>query len=593
MTGFRISLRKVYDVSRTEEVLVCTEEKIIMKKRVLSFLTSAMVMTLCLSGCNGKSQSDNTGVDTDATSVEAGENAPQAEEAGSDTGNSEKDAEATQSGTSEESEYETPFTVVNHGVSSKADGAEKATGSYPEIILSKDYKDNYPKLYEYIQDQNENWKKIVPETVANYAVWRINDTFYEDEVYSSEINVTIVRADDRIFSMLLSFYDFAGGAHPSHYTTSVNVDPVSGAELKLSQVLNDTTGFSEAIRQKLEEGYPGIMEEVDSFYFMNDGDDPDQFVDKLKKDTYSWTITGDGLTLYFSPYEIASYAAGYMEVVLPVSEYPNLIQKAYQIGENQDMDKLVQVVTGDSIEVEPMEEDYSDSSGISNPSWKKYISENAAPAAGRHISLSKTLEDKYDWLDTGVWADKNGFTVASLPYSDGTYFYQGENPVEYDYMYNELYIYNSDQSELIYDLNLYELCNGPDAEEGRYSSTTEYLNWAQLYEGTLYISTVHAGYASENPWSNYIVAIDPEAKEVLWRSAPLTNNASNFLIVDDTIICGYGFTAEPDYIYLLDRFTGDEVDKIKVNSAPYQFEIVGDTLYVATYNTAYEFRIGR
>ena len=68
-------------------------------------------------------------------------------------------------------------------------------------------------------------------------------------------------------------------------------------------------------------------------------------------------------------------------------------------------------------------------------------------------------------------------------------------------------------------------------------------------------------------------------------------NQRNFKIVRDTIICGYGFTAEDDFIYLLDRYTGETVDKIKVNSGPDQFEIVDDTLYVATYNTAYTFRI--
>jgi len=64
-------------------------------------------------------------------------------------------------------------------------------------------------------------------------------------------------------------------------------------------------------------------------------------------------------------------------------------------------------------------------------------------------------------------------------------------------------------------------------------------------------------------------------------------------VVGDTIICGYGFTAEPDYIYLLDRFTGEKYDSIPVNSAADQFQIVDDTLYVATYNTAYEFSITR
>ena len=77
----------------------------------------------------------------------------------------------------------------------------------------------------------------------------------------------------------------------------------------------------------------------------------------------------------------------------------------------------------------------------------------------------------------------------------------------------------------------------------------------------------------------------------MFRTEPLVANADNFVIVGDTIICGYGFTDEPDYIYLIDRFTGEKYETIPVITAASQFVVVGDTLYVATYNTDYEFDI--
>ena len=89
------------------------------------------------------------------------------------------------------------------------------------------------------------------------------------------------------------------------------------------------------------------------------------------------------------------------------------------------------------------------------------------------------------------------------------------------------------------------------------------------------------------------MAVDLNTYEPLYRSEPLVANGYNFVIVGDTIICGYSFTAEPDYIYLLDKNTGEKYDEIPVNSSPYQFEVRDDTLYVATYNTAYEFKISR
>ena len=121
----------------------------------------------------------------------------------------------------------------------------------------------------------------------------------------------------------------------------------------------------------------------------------------------------------------------------------------------------------------------------------------------------------------------------------------------------------------------------------------EYIRWAQIVEDKLYVSVAHYGYASEEPNNAYILAIDLTSNQLLWKSQPLVANSSNFQVFGDTIICGYGFTAEPDYIYLLNRYTGDIAQTIPVVSAPEQFEIRGTTLYVATYNTAYEFEIGQ
>ena len=208
--------------------------------------------------------------------------------------------------------------------------------------------------------------------------------------------------------------------------------------------------------------------------------------------------------------------------------------------------------------------------------------------------MEKLTEDKSDWLDTDKWASENGFRLELMPYGDDDYYYEPYEPIDYNYMFNALKIYDKGRKNLLYDLDLHVLVNGPDEENGRTAAVTEYIRWAQLYEGILYIAAGHNTYASSEPDSSYVMAIDltgQDAPRLLWRSNPLVSNALNFKIVKDTIICGYGFTAEDDFIYLLDRYTGETVDKIKVNSGPDQFEIVDDTLYVATYNTAYTFRI--
>jgi hypothetical protein len=251
----------------------------------------------------------------------------------------------------------------------------------------------------------------------------------------------------------------------------------------------------------------------------------------------------------------------------------------------------VQITNGDYLFEEP--DGDMEPPAIENPTWKKYKSKDCKPASDKHISLTETKKDSSDYLDTEVWATKNGFEYARLPYSDDKYRYDPFGGGEYGYEYQGINIWDKDTDEYIASFDLSLVCNGPDKESDDISSANQCINWVQVVDNTLYASIGHNGYSSEEPWSNYMVAIDMKTKKLLWRSEPNVSNFNNFKIVDDTIICGYGFTAEPDYLYLLDRFTGDKVDEIKLDSAPSQFEVRDDILYVATYNTAYEFKINR
>ncbi len=558
-------------------------------------LSVIVSLSLSLTGC-GRETADSSenlsaGSDDGVTAQETDESSLTDGQQGAPSAESSEDEE---NAGAENREAGKIATIVTHKVTGSSEGKEWGNGVYPEIILSESYRLEFPKLAEYIRRQNDDWASTLPGTVAEYAAYAMNDTFYDDPLYSSEINVAIIRADDNLFTMTVNYYDWAGGAHPNHYTRSFNVDPVTGNEIRLDQILGDSSVLSDAIRTKLEENYPGIMEEVDSFYFQDDGDDPDQFVNKLKEDTYTYTVTNEGLRIIFSPYEIASYAAGYLEVLLTPDEYPNLIQKAFLMDEAQDMTGLVETQEGDVIEVEPNERVFdSDVHEIENPTWEPYVADSVTESVSNPITLSKVTEEKTDWIDVEVWAGERGVETASPYCEDDQFEYIPYNPVGYSYMYTGLQVYEKDGQNLIYDLNLVNLCNGPDNRDGITSDTNQFIRYEASVDNTLYVEIGHNEYSVNEPDSSYIVAIDLDSKEVLFRSEPLVANASNFRIVDDCIICGYGFTAEPDYIYILDRFTGKKLDTIKVNSAPEQFEIIDGILNVATYNTAYTFKIGR
>ena len=125
-----------------------------------------------------------------------------------------------------------------------------------------------------------------------------------------------------------------------------------------------------------------------------------------------------------------------------------------------------------------------------------------------------------------------------------------------------------------------------ETSEEEMEFTFQALRWAEVVDGVLYISNAHRTYASTSNGSNaYITAIDIATLQILWRSRPLISNSQNFLIDGDVIITGYGFTDEDDYLYAINRHTGEVLTSISVPSKPDYFFQNNQTLYVRCYDS--------
>ncbi len=487
---------------------------------------------------------------------------------------------------------EDAITVVNHPVVSKVDGKERCNGSYPEIIFSANDVKTYPKLCDTMNYYNSYWADNIKASVGGYAY----SADEANDVYKDELTAEILRMDECLFSALYYEDIYAGEDNANRYVISYNIDVTTGEYVNISTIITDQKEFASVVRKKLDEKYPKYKDDYDNYYSA-DCTKEDPFVYRAINDNYNWVLTDEGLHIYFNPLEISDNADEMLDIVITEEDAPNLVQASYKTNGKHDISDRLSIKEDSKQEVEAQDYYYDDFSGdysvvtVSNPTWKRYTSEYCDKPAENHIKLTEQNKEKTDWLDTEAWATKNGFELIKFPYSDDNYRYEAYCGGEYGYEYQSIMIYNSKTNDLIIDYDLSEVCNGPDMEENKYSATNQFINWAQVVDDTLYLAIGHNGYASEEVWSNYMVAIDLNINEIIWRSEPLTSTFSNFKIVDDTIICGYGFTSEPDYLYLLDRFTGEKVDQIKLESAPSQFEIKGDVLYVATYNTAYEFKI--
>lgn len=178
--------------------------------------------------------------------------------------------------------------------------------------------------------------------------------------------------------------------------------------------------------------------------------------------------------------------------------------------------------------------------------------------------------------------------VKAIRYPTKEYLIYGNNYGDGRY----LFIYDLEKQKFTagYDFGNYLL--PPDYSISNGDFIDQSLTWVAPEDNILYVSNRHRTYAESSQGMNgYLTAIDLNTNEILWRSKPLVCNAENFVIIDRVIICGYGFTAEPDYLYLIDKQNGEILQQINVKTAPDYIIPKDNKLFVRTYDTDYVFEI--
>lgn len=190
------------------------------------------------------------------------------------------------------------------------------------------------------------------------------------------------------------------------------------------------------------------------------------------------------------------------------------------------------------------------------------------------LSLSLLSEEKNgtDW--PYEWYDRENL---SLPMLDENWSQFYDEAYEYQWYDDELDIYDRETGNCLYIL--------------QYPTDKWYLNGNNAYmeDGIFYGCSIANGYAQ--PDSCFMFAYDLEQEKLLWRSADQSCNSMNFVVIDDILICGYGFTDEKDYLYQINKNTGEILDKTYLKKMPDLLVLQDNKLYVHTYSYDYIFEI--
>ena len=195
--------------------------------------------------------------------------------------------------------------------------------AYPVVMLYYGDENNYSGLSKALEDNNKSEKEYLLNFLNENKDYATECYLEGNEYFSpfeSSVTSYVRRADTQVTSILYFGYEYTGGVHGNYYYYGKNYDTKSGKELVLSDVINDKDKLAKAVSEQLDKHWSDIEfnESFDIAEIIND------------ETAISWTLDYNGITIYFMPYSIASYASGVQIVTISNEEYPDVLKAEYK-----------------------------------------------------------------------------------------------------------------------------------------------------------------------------------------------------------------------------------------------------------------------
>lgn len=568
-----------------------------MKKRKAAIFLIGMVMTLSLAGCSKKT---SAGPEKELQTTQ--EQTEKDEETGQDSHSENADEAVSE-------ERKIRFTVVQNHIETEdyyvpeeGDSFPYAFVEYSSFELPDDLKKNYPTLAQSLEEYSTDTYEYAVSTLARAAESaREEDMSYFATSYQESWDLEVLRADERAVGWLVVYYYYYGGPHPYTYFGTDMIDTKTGKTLTLSDVVKDVDGLSQIILENLIA--------IDDTYVFSEEENAQMLPlieDMVDGGYLPWILNDTGFHVYFDAYALQYYAFGPIFADLSYEEYPDLFNEDYlPVKEDIPVEERISYKEAEpagwsSQELEPYLGEWEtqgagDQAGyfvIECPDWEvPYIADGIFDTlTASPVKLSEVSKDSSICLFEEDWSAETGIPLPGdlygEGYSDDAYYYYADNSADEGRLAVEISEMGTYDFVGTYDFSNYLYTPTPGN-----AYTTLYIPYAAIYDGVLYTEIAHLTYSEDQPCTGFIVAVEVETGKLLWRSEMLVANGRNFLVGEDTIICGYGFTDEDDYLYILSRHSGAVLEKRKLKTGPDYFIPVDDSLYVLTYDTVYQYLV--
>ncbi len=136
------------------------------------------------------------------------------------------------------------------------------------------------------------------------------------------VDYTVYYNENGLFSVVLTEYQYAGGAHGATYKHGFTFDLATGRALSLPELMAEGAGWraylNRVIRREIDSREKaGILSEFETGRFEDIGQAPDYY------------LTDDALVIFFQQYVYFPYVAGIQEFYIPYRELDGMLKSEY------------------------------------------------------------------------------------------------------------------------------------------------------------------------------------------------------------------------------------------------------------------------
>jgi len=211
----------------------------------------------------------------------------------------------------------------------------EVSAAYPQLIGVTD--PNYDRFNQTVRNLisrkvSDFRKEMTPSAEDELAP---DENPVIDESIGSDITVNyeLALAKDDLIAIQFTVSSYsAGAAHPNSYTEVVNFDLRNGKLLKLADLFLPGSKYLETLSNFCIQELKKQAKAQGNYAAMDD--------DWIKRGAGAeltnydnWTITKKGLGITFDPYQVAAYAAGPQNVLVPYSAVKDIIKPDGMVGQ--------------------------------------------------------------------------------------------------------------------------------------------------------------------------------------------------------------------------------------------------------------------